>query len=77
MLTLQGATALSDFRISKLLEELCLPGLYALDAVFIHFVDLERDLTEKEFETQEKKDKAYLIAHNNELEKIGNFQARP
>ena len=51
MLTLQGATALSDFRISKLLEELCLPGLYALDAVFIHFVDLERDLTEKEFET--------------------------
>ena len=51
MLTLQGAPALSDFRINKLIDELSVPGLYALDAAFIHFVDLDRNLTEEEFET--------------------------
>ena len=54
MLTLQGAPALSDFRVKKLLAQLSLPGLYALDAEFIHFVDLYRDLTEQETETLEE-----------------------
>ena len=50
MLTLQGPPALSDFRVNKLIEDLSLPGLYSLDTAFVHFVDLERDLTKKEFE---------------------------
>ena len=46
MIELPGALAVSDFRIAKLrpaLEKLS-PGLGALTARFVHFVDLERDL---------------------------------
>ena len=50
MLTLQGPPALSDFRVTKLIDDLSLPGLCSLDTAFVHFVDLDRDLTEKEFE---------------------------
>jgi phosphoribosylformylglycinamidine synthase len=46
MIELPGALAVSDFRIAKLrpaLEKLH-PGLGAITARFVHFVDLERDL---------------------------------
>jgi phosphoribosylformylglycinamidine synthase len=46
MIELPGALAVSDFRIAKLrprLENLQ-PGLGAVSARFVHFVDLERDL---------------------------------
>jgi len=46
MIELPGALAVSDFRIAKLrpaLEKLQ-PGLGAISARYIHFVDLERDL---------------------------------
>ncbi len=47
MLELPGAAALSDFRIAKLratLEEID-PALAAISARFVHFVDIERELT--------------------------------
>ncbi len=46
MIELPGALAVSDFRVAKLrpaLDKLC-PGLGAVTARYIHFVDLERDL---------------------------------
>lgn len=50
MIELPGALAVSDFRIAKLrpaLEKLS-PGLGALTARFVHFVDLERELDARE-----------------------------
>jgi phosphoribosylformylglycinamidine synthase len=50
MIELPGALAVSDFRIAKLrpaLEKLS-PGLGAITARFVHFVDLERDLDARE-----------------------------
>ena len=50
MIELPGALAVSDFRIAKLrpaLEKLH-PGLGAVTARFVHFVDLERDLDAQE-----------------------------
>ncbi len=50
MIELPGALAVSDFRIAKLrpaLEKLH-PGLGAVSARFIHFVDLERELDARE-----------------------------
>jgi phosphoribosylformylglycinamidine synthase len=50
MIELPGALAVSDFRIAKLrpaLEKLS-PGLGAVTARFVHFVDLERDLDSRE-----------------------------
>ena len=50
MIELPGAPAVSDFRIAKLrpaLEKLQ-PGLGAIGARYIHFVDLERDLDARE-----------------------------
>ena len=46
MLTLGGAPALSDFRLAKLLAALrgTLGSIEALDARYVHFADLERDL---------------------------------
>ena len=50
MLQLPGAPALSAFRIAKLLSRLTPlePGVRALDARFIHFVDTERPLESAE-----------------------------
>jgi phosphoribosylformylglycinamidine synthase len=50
MLAIRGSAALSPFRIAKLLERLRVPfpGITALEATFIHFVDLDRDLTAEE-----------------------------
>jgi phosphoribosylformylglycinamidine synthase len=50
MIELPGAPAVSDFRIAKLrpaLESLH-PGINTIEARFIHFVDVERDLTDSE-----------------------------
>jgi phosphoribosylformylglycinamidine synthase len=50
MIELSGAQAVSDFRIAKLRPalEAAHPGLGAVSARFIHFVDLERPLTTDE-----------------------------
>ena len=50
MLLLPGTTALSDFRIAKLLDRLRAqdPAVRGLAARFVHFVDTERALTEPE-----------------------------
>jgi phosphoribosylformylglycinamidine synthase len=50
MLQLQGAPALSSFRIAKLLDLLRAtdPGVTGLDSRFVHFVDVERPLTADE-----------------------------
>jgi phosphoribosylformylglycinamidine synthase len=50
MLAIRGSAALSPFRIAKLLARLqvSFPGITALEATFIHFVDLDRDLTAEE-----------------------------
>ncbi len=47
MLTLWGSSALSSFRIQKLLTDLSIPG-HGISTRFIHFVDLQKDLTESE-----------------------------
>ena len=50
MLAIRGSAALSPFRIDKLLERLrgpC-PGIATLEATFVHFVDLDRDLVAEE-----------------------------
>ncbi len=49
MLTLQGARALSEFRIRKLLADLAdtLPGL-GIVTRFVHFADLDQDLNDAE-----------------------------
>ena len=50
MLAIRGSAALSPFRIAKLLERLrgpC-PGIATLEATFVHFVDLDRDLVAEE-----------------------------
>ncbi|MDD5461723.1 MAG: phosphoribosylformylglycinamidine synthase [Methylococcales bacterium] len=48
MLTIPGTSALSDFRIKKLLSELqaVYPAVTAVSARFIHFVDVENNLDE-------------------------------
>ena len=51
MLTLQGASALSDFRIKKLIGDLAVPGLHSIHSAFVHFVDTDRDLDPSELET--------------------------
>ena len=50
MIELPGALAVSDFRIAKLRPalEATHPGLGAISARFIHFVDLERELDARE-----------------------------
>jgi phosphoribosylformylglycinamidine synthase len=50
MLELAGAQAVSDFRIAKLRPalEALQPGITAISARFIHFVDLERELDPSE-----------------------------
>jgi phosphoribosylformylglycinamidine synthase len=50
MLAIRGSAALSPFRIAKLLERLrgpC-PGIATLEATFVHFVDLDRELAAEE-----------------------------
>ena len=56
MLQLPGATALSAFRIAKLVARLTPiePAVSALDARFVHFVDLERTLTSAELAILER-----------------------
>ena len=56
MLQLPGAPALSAFRIAKLLERLAAlePAVKGLDARFVHFADLDRDLTAAELDILEK-----------------------
>ena len=51
MLTLQGATALSEFRITKLLADLASADLDGIQTAYIHFVDLERELNDQELDT--------------------------
>ncbi len=48
MLKIPGTSALSDFRINKLLAELqsIEPAIKAVSARFIHFVDIENDLSD-------------------------------
>ena len=48
MLKISGTSALSDFRINKLLAELQSidPAIKAVSAQFIHFVDIENDLND-------------------------------
>ncbi len=48
MLKISGTSALSDFRINKLLAELqsIEPAIKAVSARFIHFVDIENDLND-------------------------------
>ena len=48
MIELLGASAVSDFRIAKLRPalEAIHPGIGAISARFVHFVDLERDRLE-------------------------------
>ncbi|HEY8095166.1 MAG TPA: phosphoribosylformylglycinamidine synthase, partial [Methylobacter sp.] len=48
MLKIPGTSALSDFRINKLLAELqsIEPAIKAVSARFIHFVDIEHDLSD-------------------------------
>ena len=48
MLKISGTSALSDFRINKLLAELqsIEPAIKAVSAQFIHFVDIENDLND-------------------------------
>ncbi|WP_340122042.1 phosphoribosylformylglycinamidine synthase [Methylobacter svalbardensis] len=50
MLKISGISALSDFRINKLLAELQAiePAIKAVSARFIHFVDIENDLNESQ-----------------------------
>ena len=52
MLKIPGTSALSDFRITKLLAELQAvePAIKAVSARFIHFVDLESDLNDSQAE---------------------------
>ena len=51
MLTLAGARALSDFRITKLVADLSIDSLTAIGTRFIHFVDVYRDLDGSELAT--------------------------
>ena len=55
MLAIRGSAALSPFRIAKLLARLRVqcPAVIGLDAVFVHFVDLERALAGDERERLE------------------------
>jgi phosphoribosylformylglycinamidine synthase len=48
MLKIPGTSALSDFRINKLLAELqsIEPAIKAISARFVHFVDIEHDLSD-------------------------------
>src|SRR5512147_196043 len=50
MLQIQGAPALSSFRIAKLLTVLAArePAVTGLDSRFVHFVDVDRPLTAAE-----------------------------
>ena len=50
MLQLRGGSALSTFRLSKLLSTLqdVVPAVTAVQAVFVHFVDLDRTLSDEE-----------------------------
>src|SRR5690348_16624668 len=50
MIELPGASAVSDFRIAKLRPALesILPGIGAISARFVHFVDLARDFDARE-----------------------------
>ncbi len=52
MLKISGSSALSDFRINKLLAELQLiePAIKAVSARFIHFADVENDLDSRQAE---------------------------
>ena len=50
MIELPGASAVSEFRIAKLRPalEALLPGIGAIGARFVHFVDLDRALDARE-----------------------------
>ena len=50
MLILTGAAALSDFRLAKRLASIraLVPDASAIDARFVHFVDIERELNHDE-----------------------------
>ncbi|HEY8035198.1 MAG TPA: phosphoribosylformylglycinamidine synthase [Methylobacter sp.] len=50
MLKISGTSALSDFRINKLLAELqsIEPAIKAVSARFVHFVDIENDLSDSQ-----------------------------
>ena len=52
MLEVPGSTALSSFRIAKLLDRLTAldPGVTTLTADFVHFVDADRPLRPEETE---------------------------
>ena len=46
MLTIPGSQALSDFRLKRLFDEVVIsvPEVFEINSIFIHFVDLEREL---------------------------------
>ncbi len=69
MLKLQGAPALSSFRIAKLLGLLRAqePGITGLDSRFVHFVDVERPLTERELGILQR-----LLTYGPRMEESGD-----
>jgi phosphoribosylformylglycinamidine synthase len=56
MLVLIGSPALSEFRLTKKLEELqsVMPGLQSLEASYVHFVELEEELEAGQMSVLEK-----------------------
>src|SRR5437762_1695904 len=65
MLELPGAQALSAFRIAKLIEGLQArePRVTRLSARFVHFLDMERELT-----AQERSTLAQLLTYGPRME---------
>lgn len=56
MLTLRGAPALSDFRLNKLLSQIqqSYPDVRHVTTYYVHFVDVQENLTEEEMHILEK-----------------------
>ena len=69
MLKLPGAPALSSFRIAKLLGLLRAqePGITGLDSRFVHFVDVERPLAERELGILQR-----LLTYGPRMEESGD-----
>ncbi len=56
MLTIPGSQALSDFRLNRLFDEVVnrVPEVFEINSIFVHFVDLERELAPVENTTLSK-----------------------
>src|SRR5215470_14716601 len=73
MLQLPGASALSAFRIAKLLARLSAlePAVIGLTARYIHFVDVERPLQQAELQTLQQ-----LLTYGPRLDRSATGQPR-